>query len=777
MDRFRGVQSWSWLVVLALWWVGVVTPACLEAQGEITGRVVSRSDRQPLAAVQVVVLESGAETLSDEEGKFGFPAVAVGTYSLEARLSGFVVERIEGVEVVDGEATDVLFELVPASPTLDEIVVTPSQFSLLRREPVGGEFLTGVEIDRMPHLSDDLFRAVGRLPGVSGGDISARFNIRGGEEDEVLVLIDGLEIYEPFHLKDFQSVFSIVDSEAVGGVDFMTGGFSAEYGDRMSGVLDITTASPPDRRHTELGISFINARVLSQGTIGDDKGEWLVSARRGYLDIVLDFVDPGGEFDPTYYDALGKYQRTIGEGTTLSGNLLAAYDDVLFDSEDDDERADASYGNAYAWLNLSALMSPRALSRTVISVGRVERDRSGGVDNSGTQSQVRDERDFDVFALRQDWSLQLGRRHYLKAGVEARSFEAHYDYRSRSVFSDPFITGGGPPVVVERESFLEPSGESYGAYLADRIRLFAPLTVELGVRWDQQTYLEPEDDQVSPRANLVYQIGQRTALRAGWGRFHQSQRIHELQVEDGVDTFFPAQRSEHQVISLEHAFKRGLTLRLEAYRKEITDVRPRFENLFDPIEIFPEAEADRVAIAPERAEAEGLEVTVRHSGRGPVHWWATYILSSAEDRIDGEWVPRSWDQEHAFQLGVNYRPGEKWNFNLYGIYHTGWPTTGVTARLEQAPDGSLVIVPSLGPRNGERFDDFHRLDFRASRKVEVGKGSFAFFIEVLNLLNRENPCCVDDFSFTPRPDGTVEVRRSEDYWLPIIPSFGFAWEF
>ena len=134
----------------------------------------------------------------------------------------------------------------------------------------------------MPHAADDLYRAVKRLPGAAGGDFTAKINVRGGEQDELLVILDGLELYEPFHLKDFQSVFSIIDSEAIGGVDFLTGGFPVQYGDRMSGVMDITVATPTGPATTAIDISTINARLVTQGSFNEDRGRYFVSARAWY---------------------------------------------------------------------------------------------------------------------------------------------------------------------------------------------------------------------------------------------------------------------------------------------------------------------------------------------------------------------------------------------------------------------------------------------------------------------------------------------------------------
>ena len=106
----------------------------------------------------------------------------------------------------------------------------------------------------LPHFGDDLYRAVMVVPGVSGGDISGRFNVRGGLHDEVLVRLDGLELFEPLHLKDFQGVFTILDPNVIGSLEVTTGGYPVEFGDRMTAVLDMTTLKPRSRRTGEVGL-------------------------------------------------------------------------------------------------------------------------------------------------------------------------------------------------------------------------------------------------------------------------------------------------------------------------------------------------------------------------------------------------------------------------------------------------------------------------------------------------------------------------------------------
>ncbi len=166
---------------------------------------------------------------------------------VEARSPGFTIERLEEVLVQEGRVTEIRFVLVRTPTPLDEIVVTPSHFSMLRKKPASSLELGREEVTALPHLFDDLYRAVTVLPGTSGGDISAQFNVRGGLHHELLVELDGIELYEPFHLKDFQGPFTIIDPEMLDAVDLDTGGFPAEYGDRMAGVLDMVSNVPSKR--------------------------------------------------------------------------------------------------------------------------------------------------------------------------------------------------------------------------------------------------------------------------------------------------------------------------------------------------------------------------------------------------------------------------------------------------------------------------------------------------------------------------------------------------
>jgi outer membrane receptor protein involved in Fe transport len=305
------------------------------------------------------------------------------------------------------------------------------------------------------------------------------------------------------------------------------------------------------------------------------------------------------------------------------------------------------------------------------------------------------------------------------------------------------------------------------------------LTAEVGLRWDDQTYDQVDDgSQLSPRINLLYDWDDATEIRASWGRFYQAQGIDELQVEDGIDYFLPAQRADHAILSLEHVFASDLHLRLEAYYKNYEELKPRFENQFDPLVLLPELQTDRIEVDAGSGDVRGVELLLSRRDAGPWGWWLSYAWSRAEDDVAGSTEKRSWDQAHSFNGGVNWARGP-WNLTLAGTYHTGWPTTPVAlGPLVEGPDGPGDLVPSvvLGPRNSTRFEYFGSLDLRASYKFALPASELLTFVEFTNTYGRKNQCCVQ-YTVEEQADGNYVLQSDINYWLRFVPNLGVVWRF
>jgi hypothetical protein len=748
--------------------------------GAIRGTVRAVDTGTPFPGVEVSVAGAGTPTWSERDGSFLLADLVPGSYTVVARSPGYVEAVRDAVVVRSGHATVVLVDMTPSPRFLDDVVVTPSQYSFLHREPEMRQFLDHDEVQRLPHLGDDLFRVAHRLPGIAAGDISALFGVRGGAPDEVQVVLDGLEIHDPYHLRQFYRALSIIDSEVIGGVDLLTGGFPIEYGDRMSGVVDLSTTVPNAHRFA-VGASGLNVRALAEGTSADG-GSWLVSARVGYLDWLfrwLEAIDEEPELEglPKYWDAYAALRRPLGDRAQLSVHAMIADDDLESHDLDEGEWAIGADTGLYAWANLVNSFGGGLAARTVLSATQVTRDVHGSSD-PGTLNyvQVHDDRRFSIFGLKQAWEWEPRRSHLLRFGFDVRRVAAEYDYQGDFVTYDPLFTGSGTPWVVTRDAQLQPHGWQAALYTADRFRLAPGGTAELGVRWDRQTWT-PGDDQLSPRLNLVWETGRFGTVRVAWGSFSQPQAIYELQIADGVDTFLPAQSTEQAVVAWEKAFAAGPSMRVEAYRKTMTDLRPRFENLFRTYDLFPEGEPDRIEVAPGRAEARGLEVVFKGGASRRWSWWLGCALAGVEDRIEGDWVPRSWDQRFAASLNLTWFPGRNWTISLAGLYHTGWPTTDASVTAVTLPDGSWTVVSEIGERNAARTPSYRRVDLRVSRLVPLTRGSFSFFIEIMNLLDHENVRIDNAYRFTSIGDGLYGLSSGDEAWIPFFPTVGFTWTF
>ncbi len=757
----------------------LVVVAAPAKPASLRGLVRERYSDAPIAGVRVLIPGFSAEVFSAADGSFELTDLEAGRRTLEAHLPGFVVESVE-IFLPPGQTVELMIRLEPAQLAIDEIIVTPSRVSLMRENPVAGLDLDRKDIFALPHLGDDIYRALTLLPGVSGEEASARFNVRGGRTDEVLMLLDRVELFEPYHLKDYGSALSIVTPRALDEVNLITGGFPAEYGDRMSGVLDMSTFQP-EHRKTLLGLGLLTAEIGSSGAFDDQRGDWIGSLRRGQLDLALEFF--GQRQKPRYWDGLGKLRYEIRPGQRVGLHVLHADDSLDFfnvDPGDTEEDYLTSYGSSYVWLTYQSILGSSLFVDTAVSYGRVDRDRQSrevelDVEDENAGFTLIDKRVLEAVGIKQDWNFQQSKGHYLKWGFDVRQLETDYDYFNTRELDDPLEDVRFEPRTGTTEFRRLLSGDQYSAYLSSRSRPIDALTLELGLRYDEHTLI-PEHN-LSPRVNLVVSPGERSTLRFAWGYFYQSQRAYELQVEDGVTKLAKAERTEQRVIGYERTIgTKGsdLLLRVEAYQREVTNPRSRYENIFQPVEIFPEVEPDRVLFAPERAEAYGLEIFARGSAGRQIEWWASYTYSNVEDRIDNVWLPRRNDQPHAFKIDFNYRAGKHWNVNMAWRYHTGWPTTALFGVLEEDDEGEFEIVTSLGPLHGERLTDYHRLDLRASREWQRERGVLGFFLEIQNAYNRKNHAGFDP-DLEEGPDGSIVLHKAT--WSEILPSFGVTWEF
>jgi hypothetical protein len=746
----------------------------------VGGMVRDTLDGTTLGGARIELLGTRFSARSGEDGEFRLGLVPAGRYTLRVTRIGYEPITIAGVQLPQNiEEAPLGLSMRRRTVALSEMIVTPGHFGLLQPGLASSQSLTRETLETIPQLGEDIYRAVSRLPGVTADDFSAKFGVRGGSGDELYVSLDGLELVEPFHLKDVGGAFSIVDIQTLGTASLNTGGFSAEYGDRLAGVFTLTTSEPRhDGTHGSIGVSAMNARATLQGGFAGGKGGWLLSARPGYLDVALKFTEIRDSIRPRYHDLFAKAQYDLPGGGRIALHALHAGDTFKF-LKKDEPNIFSSYGSSYAWATLDdQFLGERLRMKSVLSLSALSWQRHG--ENTTTAGMLNglidDSRSLHRIGVRQDWTFDATPTLLFKWGVDAKRESATYDYLR--VLGPPKRDGSRRLGRDSVSTLAAPRADKVALYFAPRVQLLPSLTIELGARYDRSSLTE--ESIVSPRLNVSWQPYSKTAVRAAWGSYSQSQSLVSLQAEDGISSFGRAERAEQRTLGVEQGLSNGVTARVEVYERRLTNARARYTNLGGDMWLFPELLWDRKLIERTAGRDRGLELQMARSGGARTDWSVSYALASSTDEIGGRTVPRSFDERHAVHADWSLHPAnQSWRLSVGGLWHSGWPYTPTLLTVDTLASSpkelSIATSRTPGELNSMRLRSYHRVDVRWTKYFHTASGRLSVFGEVYNLLGTENPRGF--WRDATVKDRQVQLTTGEIHQWPRLPVAGFSWQF
>ncbi|MEM8485016.1 MAG: DUF2012 domain-containing protein [Bacteroidota bacterium] len=749
--------------------------------GSIQGLVVEAGTELPVVGVHVHVKGTDYGAVTHTDGTFVVNGVPVGRHTVEARMLGFSSQEFR-VDVRRQPTPFVTVALEEAALQLDGIVIKPENTTPETATLAGLQHLPAYKIARAKAFDEDIYRTVTRTPGIVANDFSSRFMIRGGAHDEVLVTLDGLELNDPFHLKDFGGGgISIVDADAVGAMTLSTGGYTADLGDRMSGVLQINSVEPAaGQAVSRLGLSLMNARIFSQGTLGNGNTQWVFSGRRGYLDFLLDLMQTYPSYSPQFFDGFAKLSHKFGEKHTVALEGLVSGDQFKYlDVTDPNDQVHTNYGNGYVWLNWQSVWRPRLFSETVVSTGKVWRMREG-VDirrDSLVNFETDDTRKFAIFQFKQDWTLQQDEHRQARWGFSLKQQRANYRYSSGHLIQQVAHAQASQKVTnryAERHTATDPAGVLFNMYGSQQVRLAPKILATAGLRtgyasWSSDFYLDP-------RLNLQYSPSSATLIRGAWGFFHQPQGIAQLYVEDEEQRYHKAERSRHIILGLDHTLRGTWALKLDLYDKQYANVRPRYVSpAGDVAAFFPEIDKYRTYWKPDETHTRGVEVSVVKTAGRVLTGAAGYTLSQAFDIRDGQRFYKDHDQRQAALVDFNIQPTKQLLINLSWQYHAGWRHAEAAFDVTYQQGNDVLFDTHFGARNAARYPAYHKMDLRIARQFYFKNQSVAAFLEIQNLYNRQN---VRRYRYEPAvsSDGEVSFLTHAEAWLPRLPTLGLKWE-
>lgn len=649
-------------------------------------------------------------------------------------------------------------------PSLETVVVTASRYPIERQSAASASTFGRHALETTPALGQDPMRVTHRLPGVTSDQLSSRMHIRGGDLDEVLLLLDGVRLFSPYHLKDFQNVFSSINPRILDSMAVRTGGYEARYGDRSSGVIDMKSIRPTEARHHELSTSLLESDVLSSGLFAQGRGAWVTSIRRGNLDMLADTSD-SDIGTPQYVDFYNRIDYALSAALQIEGGILSL-DDKISLNDGNTASATTDSDDFYYWITLRQSATSGLESTYRFSSASLDRTRTGRVqDPTRVDGSLMERERFERRALTAEWSLPASALLWFDWGVEF----AQTDLRHRIESSrNEFVTIVAPQLsglnALPANAALDLDQNKRAAWLSLRYQPLRRLVGELGVRRDSQSLTG--EDQLSPRINLRFDITNRTRISAAWGEYAQSDSLEEIALADGEAGPSGARISEQRVLALEHAFGDSGLLRVEVYDKDASPARSRHENLFERVSLLPELLPDRFLIEPVAAQSRGFELSLE--GRfDAFSWWTNFAFSRARETLASGVVRRSWEEHRSIKAGGEWS-GNRWNVTASLGYRSGWPIS-----IPELTSGTLVV----DAYNAYSLPDFSSVDVRASRQIEVAMGRLDWFIEVSNLADHANYCCLD-YEIRPGSGGAPDELLTEfDDLLGLVPNLGIRWQF
>lgn len=644
------------------------------------------------------------------------------------------------------------------APPLNEVAVFASRYALVGNEIGGPLTLSRSDVERIPGSEEDSLRAIRTVPGLANS-LSSRPFVRGAFLEDVLVRFDGIPLEDPFHFKNFQGLVSAFDPGTVDRIDVFTGGFPVKYGTRSAAVLDIAPRTESQGYQNRVGASLFSYDASTVGRAEDWPVEWLGSIRRSTRVLALQPRD-GDIGEPAYLDTLGRLRWLVNPDLALTLGWMLLDDRIQLSPDPSDEQADAHNRDVYSWLAANWDPSGAVHSRTSIAVTSSERGlvgsvAAGSVANGTLQQRV----DVSTFDARTEWTYLQAATLLWDTGAEVTVERADLAFNRQESFDAGVAADLGRPADATQNLSLSPRSTTLGFFASGRWQ-WHRFEAEVGARLDRQQYRGlGSHSQATPRINLRFDPTSNLHVYGSWGQFTQAQRPGEWRLEDHQTLPDSANRAVHLITGVAYDSSPATHWRLEAYDDQWTSVHPYFDNLLDRLSLIPELGIDRTLVVPQSAESAGLELSVHRSLSEDWDVSAAYALSKVTDQIQGQEVPRSWDQTHALNINLDWRHANASVAWLLG-WHTGWPRT-------------TFLNGVIGTRNADRWGNYFSADFKAAYTVPLRYGDLFLFVDATNLTNRGNPCCN---VVGPASDGNGIGATSTD-WFPRIVNAGFEWRF
>jgi len=741
----------------------------LKQAGSMVGHVINFSTKEPIVSATIVIQGTTIGAATDIEGNFSIKNVSVGTYNIRASALGFQPMVKTDVVISVGKPADVHFALMESSLELEGVTVTTEYFQKSPDAPISAQTLGAEEIRRLPGGLEDVVRAISILPGVAQVQNGRNdLIVRGGAPSENLFVIDNIEVANINHFGTQGASggpLSYINLDFVDETSFRTGGFGAKYGDKLSSVLSIDLK---DGRTDRLGgKATISASQFGLNLEGptDEKGSFLLSARRSYLDFI--FKAAGFGFVPEYWDFLGKVNYKLSPNDQVNILSIVALDNIKLFNDTQKKRFDNSrilgtdqtqFLGGVSWRHLvNKGFTNVTISQTFIGYSFFQSD-------SLLQQIFKSSSDEFETSLRADAVFQLTKESELSFGLLGK----FVDFNSNIILPIPFWTNFGQQLTVN--AALDTTAIKSAGYIQWSQSIAHNLRFTIGGRVD---YFNLINDQFSfsPRVSFSYAVSPVVTVTTSIGQYHQAPSYIWL-VANATNRNLKFVAVDQYVTGIEYLIRSDVKISLEGYVKNYSDYPT---SITRPYLVLANSGAGYGG-SQDGYAAFGLDPLVS-SGSGVAHGLELFLqkklsnvpcyglvsISWNEARfqaLDGVLRSSSFDQRWIINLGGGYILNELWEFSGKFRFATGRPYTPYNANGTQ---NSLAY-------NTARIGANHSIDIRIDRRWNFERWNLITYIDVQNIYNRR---ALDIPVYDER---TKQVKQPEGS-IALLPSIGVSAEF
>ncbi len=755
----------------------------------ISGVVTDARTGETLPGATILLVGTNTGVSADLEGRFSISTLP-GSHTLEVTFVGYQ-DKTLSVELAD--RVDLQIRLEPKETLLQEVVVSGRRSGdHIERTEMGVARLDARAIAQIPAMLGevDVIRAIQLLPGVqSVGEGSSGFNVRGGSMDQNLILMDEATVYNASHLMGF---FSVFNNDVVDDVSLYKGNIPAQYGGRLSSLLNVSTREGSmDTFQGAGGVGSIFSRLALEGPIVKDRASFIVAGRRSYADIFLP-LSPNTDLHDNrlfFYDVNAKLNMVVDDRNRVRYSAFHGKDVFRIGASDP---FTMEWGNTAHTLNWKSMFRDNWLmTLNLVYTGYAY---ALGFESTASPGFVWEAGNNEMGG-RLDFSWFPNSDHQLRFGLSTIYHQ----------FNPGVFRGIGDSFFGE-SPHIGSNALSHAIYLSNEHQISRRWSADYGLRGSlfqsmgEATVYRFDGDYnaidsthygrgevfnnwagLEPRLGVRYALNDRSSFKASYNRTFQY--LHLASYSDGgnpLDVWLPS--SPHVKPQIANQYAAGYFYNLHARDQVIeTSVELFYKTMQNQVDFKDNA---WLMLNPRiegefrfgRAWAYGAELLIRKN-EGRLNGWISYTWSRAQRQVGainaGNPYPASFDRPHNFNLVVNYELSPRVTLSGTWVYTSGSPVTLPAGRFEYGNH----ISPVYTERNGYRLPDYHRLDLGAvikGRERKERRFRDEWNISVYNAYYRKNTWMLDFVQDVEQP-GQIDAYKV--YLFPILPSVTYNFFF